>query len=274
MAISTTDTLITQSTRPVEKEITTTTNAPTIIFDDAKQEDIPHAARIATIVFGETSRCLFPDGPDEDQVNYRTNKFDQLFAAHLGYKQGVRTRPARFLVARNPKTEKVIAFCVALVEGGEEEESYEASDQIVPNAYTPFPKYPDPKRIANEVWKDFAEQAALNMKKTVGKKKICHIRYLAVDPTVQRTGAGRSLLRLMRKVFAGLPLYLEAETTPSAQQFYEKMAFETVGSLDFKGCLKPLPCMILDPNTISLLDQQPKQHTDLPATPTPPTLSA
>lgn len=97
---------------------------------------------------------------------------------------------------------------------------------------------------------------------------------MAVDPTVQRTGSGRSLLKMMRKNFAGLPLYLEVETTPSAQQFYEKMAFETVGMLDFKGCTKPLPCMILHPTTVSLLDQQPKQRTDLPATPTPPTLSA
>ena len=100
------------------------------------------------------------------------------------------------------------------------------------------------------------------------------IRYLAVDPTVQRTGSGKALLRMMRKEFAELPLYLEVETTPSAQQFYEKMAFETLGSLDFEGCLKPLPCMILHPTTVSLLDQQPKQHSDLPATPTPPTLSA
>lgn len=96
------------------------------------------------------------------------------------------------------------------------------------------------------------------------------IRYLAVDPKVQRTGSGRSLLRLMRKEFTGLPLYLEAETTPSAQQFYEKMAFERVGLLDFKGCLKPLPCMILYPSTASLLDEQ----TNVPAIPTPPTLSA
>lgn len=172
MAISTTDTIITQTTRPVEKEATPTT-APAIIFDDAKQEDVPHVARITTAVFGETSRCLFPNGPDEEQVNYRTNKFDQLFAAHLGYKQGIRTRPAKFLVAKDAKTEKVIAFCVATVEGGEEEENYKATDQILPNAYTPFPKYPDPKRIANEVWKDFIEQAALTMKKNVGTKKVC-----------------------------------------------------------------------------------------------------
>jgi len=178
MAISTTDTIITNLNKPktVEKTITTastTLNAPTIIFEDAKQEDVPQTARIATTVFGETSRCLFPDGPDEDQVNYRTNKFDQLFAAHLGYKQGVRSRPAKFLVARQAQTGKVIAFCMALVEGGEEEENYKSTDQTLPNAYTPFPKYPEPKRIANEVWKDFSEKAALNMVKTVGKKKIC-----------------------------------------------------------------------------------------------------
>lgn len=96
------------------------------------------------------------------------------------------------------------------------------------------------------------------------------------------------MLHLIRKEFADLPLYLEAETTPSAQQFYEKMGFERVGLLDFKGCLKPLPCMMLYPEVRSLLDQSPKPHhiingqaVVLPkealthsVTPTPPTLSA
>lgn len=183
MAINTQDTIITKAntfTDPTENKsaITSSTQVtPTIIFDDAKQDDVPQAARIATIVFGETSRCLFPDGPDEGQMNYRTNKFDELFASHLGYRKGIRSRPARFLIARNAETNKVIGFCMALVEGGEEEEGYQATDSALPNDYTPFPKYPDPKRINHEVWKDFAEQAESNMKKTVGSKKICREYY-------------------------------------------------------------------------------------------------
>jgi hypothetical protein len=62
------------------------------------------------------------------------------------------------------------------------------------------------------------------------------------------------LLHLVRRANPGLPLYLEAATTPSAEQFYLKLGFTQVGEMMFENALRPLPCMVLEPGTVSPID--------------------